>query len=284
MFFGSLDRFCVLRIKKVKLKFYPTPLSLPLLFVYFLLVKSASATAFHGFCVHWALQRLHWTAAWTRHCFRVSKFISPDLSLVLFTCRSHHAALLCFINISMFLDWLEFSLILGMNAFDCKKSRALSLVPATLLIASKVLHHSLNSPCFESSQKFCLYVCMYVCMCDVCVWMCNVCVMCVFACVMCVCVCARVMCISLSYDRCFTQIPAEPGSLFTSEWVTIRWAPMPCASVATVSWTELVTSGSNCSFSVTQMSLFFGLGWFSILLISYLWEGGCLRLKLGSQM
>jgi hypothetical protein len=283
MFFGSLDRFCVLRIKKVKLKFYPTPLSLPLLFVYFLLVKSASATAFHGFCVHWALQRLHWTAAWTRHCFRVSKFISPDLSLVLFTCRSHHAALLCFINISMFLDWLEFSLILGMNAFDCKKSRALSLVPATLLIASKdgwsytTAWILLVLSLLKSSVY--MYVCMFACVMYVFGY-----VMCVFACVMCVCVCARVMCISLSYDRCFTQIPAEPGSLFTSEWVTIRWAPMPCASVATVSWTELVTSGSNCSFSVTQMSLFFGLGWFSILLISYLWEGGCLRLKLGSQM
>lgn len=64
-------------------------------------------------------------------------YLSPDYSgLVRFATRSH-CVVLGHVHISTFLAWIEFSFILSINTFNFKKIGVLSLVPETLLIASK---------------------------------------------------------------------------------------------------------------------------------------------------
>ena len=64
-------------------------------------------------------------------------YFPPDHSGFVWFASRCHCFVLCFIHISASLAQVEFSFISGINAFNFKESRVLSLVPETSLIASK---------------------------------------------------------------------------------------------------------------------------------------------------
>ena len=61
----------------------------------------------------------------------------PDHSGFVWFASRCHCVVFRFIHVSASLAQIEFSFISGINAYNFKKSRVLSLVPETLLIASK---------------------------------------------------------------------------------------------------------------------------------------------------